>query len=149
MISLSGNLFDYISKFTTYHPHYKEKLEMKKFIYDRFSLRPPPKLLSLPNILYNCVVKFATYHPHYKKKPRMIESRYNLFLLRSSSKLILSLHRSSDYIIKVFATYHLHYKDKLRKTPRFVLDLFSYPFQLLSPSFSLMFSEMHPTIIEC
>ena len=57
-----------INHAAAYHPHYKEKSKISEFTYNLFLLRPPPKLVSLPNVSSKCVVKFVTCHPHYKDK---------------------------------------------------------------------------------
>ncbi len=53
---------------TTYHPHYKEKLGITKSAHNPLLVWPLPKLLSLPGDWSNNVVKFGTHHLHYNDK---------------------------------------------------------------------------------
>ena len=102
LLSLPGATFDYVVKFATYHPNYKEKLRIIEFMYNPFLFRSLPKLI-LPLYassdyivkiikLPRCIPKagkhlFAVHHPHYKKELWRTSVAYDPCLHYSSDKL--------------------------------------------------------------
>lgn len=116
--SLSIDLPDYISKFTSYHLHHKEKSEITKSVYNFFFLRPPHKLLLL-STFFDYISKFSIYHSYYKKKLDINNLTQN-FAYGAEPSLVTKkkkLPKTSLYFFRRFLTSVSHNQlDALKNT---------------------------------
>lgn len=153
LISLPGDLFDYVIKSTIYYLHYKDKLKMIESMYNSFLFWQLSKLLSSADTSSNCIVKvmrllqdmpsiiwFVTYHLYHKNKfvgnltqnyaGNVEPGQVAIAKKREPPRTLLihTTHATMSFYFRL--TYSLY---------------FLYLFQALSLYFSLTLFEIYPT----
>lgn len=125
---LLATLFDYITKFAIYHPHYKEKLEMTKFVYNPYLLYSN-KLVSNLTRISVCTTSCLCFG-------------YSLNRLDNLSKTFLFACNAKANITELCLV------NKKRKSPRPFLNCFFDALQTSSLFFSLMLLKLRPAIFK-